>query len=298
MSEKTGILEILRTGPGTSVQDLGRRHGSDYGIPSSGVMDQKSFLWINHVLQNHPNSAALEISQPGLKIQFSASTRIAIAGGKAVTKINSAEVENPGLISVQAGDVLELGNFLLGSRIYLGIKSGFQTKLWLKSRSFFEPLTGKSVLKKGDTVSYEPVFSQASLSFSKPKWKVDWIGKEEIGVFPGPDWHLLTEEQKITIKESVFHISGLTNRMGVQLEEALENQIPELPTNPVFPGTVQLTPGGKLIILMKDAGVTGGYPRILQLAEESISIISQKKPCDSIRFFLNDFKSDYQGVIN
>ena len=74
--------------------------------------------------------------------------------------------------------------------------------------------------------------------------------------------------------------------MGIQLEELVSNQLEELPTNPVFPGTVQLTPGGKIIVLMRDAGVTGGYPRILQLTEEGQSILAQKKLGESIRFQL------------
>ena len=74
--------------------------------------------------------------------------------------------------------------------------------------------------------------------------------------------------------------------MGIQLEELVSNQLEEVPTNPVFPGTVQLTPGGKIIVLMRDAGVTGGYPRILQLTEEGQSILAQKKLGESIRFQL------------
>jgi len=38
--------------------------------------------------------------------------------------------------------------------------------------------------------------------------------------------------------------------------------------------------------LMRDAGVTGGYPRILQLTEEGQSILAQKKLGESIRFQL------------
>lgn len=289
MNRHMGSLEILNTSPGTSIQDLGRRQGSKYGIPISGVMDQKSFLWANHVLQNEPNCAALEISQPGLKIQFNASTRISISGAQALVKLNSVVVENPGLLPIKSEDILEIKNFVLGHRLYLAIQSGFQTKVILNSRCFFEPVTGISMVKKGDFLPYKTDLSPTSPSFSKPKWKVDWIEKEEIEVFPGPDWGLLNELQQVKVLKSVFHLSGLSNRMGVQLNELVENQIPELPTNPVFPGTVQLTPGGKLIILMKDAGVTGGYPRILQLAEESISRLAQKKAREPIRFILNDF---------
>jgi allophanate hydrolase subunit 2 len=55
---------------------------------------------------------------------------------------------------------------------------------------------------------------------------------------------------------------------------------------PVYPGTVQLTPSGKMIVLMRDAQVTGGYPRILQLSEYAIAVLAQKQPGDKIRFKL------------
>jgi allophanate hydrolase subunit 2 len=41
-----------------------------------------------------------------------------------------------------------------------------------------------------------------------------------------------------------------------------------------------------MIILMKDGQTTGGYPRILQLSEASISILAQKKYGDELRFKL------------
>ena len=55
--------------------------------------------------------------------------------------------------------------------------------------------------------------------------------------------------------------------MAFQLKELLPNSIAERLTAPVYPGTIQLTSGGKIIILMRDAQVTGGYPRILQVSE-------------------------------
>ena len=74
--------------------------------------------------------------------------------------------------------------------------------------------------------------------------------------------------------------------MGIQLDELVVNELEDLPTNPVFPGTVQLTPSGKMIILMRDAGVTGGYPRILHLSEDGQSQLAQKKVGDPIRYQL------------
>jgi allophanate hydrolase subunit 2 len=74
--------------------------------------------------------------------------------------------------------------------------------------------------------------------------------------------------------------------MAYQLTELIEGHDISILTSATLPGTVQLTPSGKLIILMKDGQTTGGYPRILQLSEKSINILSQKKAGDSVSFVL------------
>ena len=63
-----------------------------------------------------------------------------------------------------------------------------------------------------------------------------------------------------------------------------KNNLDPIITSAVLPGTVQLTPSGKLIVLMRDGQVTGGYPRVLQLSDQSISILSQKIMGESLRF--------------
>ena len=61
----------------------------------------------------------------------------------------------------------------------------------------------------------------------------------------------------------------------------------ELISCPVYSGTVQLTPSGKLIVLMKDAQVTGGYHRILQDQKKvRFSKLAQVRPSGKIRFKL------------
>lgn len=290
MSEQKGLALILRTGPGSSIQDQGRILGSQFGIPSSGVMDQKSFFWVNHILQNSPNEAVLEISSPGFSIQFDSPALVSIAGAKAFVTLNSQEEANPSLIAIQKGDILEIGRFFHGSHMYLGIKGGFQSPIFLESRSFFTSITGQSMIRKGDKLDFQ-AFNSSSISpiKAKARWNSAWFEGKELEAFMGPDWHLLSPDQQEKIRKTEFHISKLSNRMGIQLEELVENQLPELPTNPVFPGTIQLTSGGKLLILMRDSGVTGGYPRILQLPEESVSLLSQKNPGQAIRFLVKDF---------
>jgi len=77
--------------------------------------------------------------------------------------------------------------------------------------------------------------------------------------------------------------------MGYQLE----NPIPkmkkkEIITSVLIPGTVQLTPSGKLIIMMRDCPTTGGYPRILQLTDEAINRLAQLETGDTFTFNLEN----------
>ena len=53
-------------------------------------------------------------------------------------------------------------------------------------------------------------------------------------------------------------------------------------TAPVLPGTIQCTPDGTLVILMRDAQTTGGYPRVLQVSDEGINRLAQKSTKDQI----------------
>lgn len=286
MSKEMAIATVLKTGPGCSVQDLGRRGQANFGIPISGALDLKSFTWVNHILQNEVYNAVLEISQPGFQLQFDLPTSIALAGAQASVRLNGEEIDGTNLISIKPKDVFEIGGFLIGARVYIGIRYGFKSSKILGSRSFYPGLTEDFHLSKGDKIKYFTDSQAAPVLNAKPRWTTEWFENEEILAYPGPDLHLLSEDLKEKLLSQTYRISQQSNRMGVQLLELLENNLPELPTNPVFPGTVQLTSGGKLVILLKDAQVTGGYPRILQLAEESQWIIAQKRPGNTVRFKL------------
>ena len=73
---------------------------------------------------------------------------------------------------------------------------------------------------------------------------------------------------------------------GSSFTELITGHSHSMLTSGTLPGTVQLTPAGRMIILMKDGQTTGGYPRILQLSEESISVLAQKKYGDGLKFKL------------
>jgi allophanate hydrolase subunit 2 len=97
---------------------------------------------------------------------------------------------------------------------------------------------------------------------------------------------MLNSNQKEFISSNIFKISNNYNRMAIQLSDLLVNNLKPIITSIVMPGTVQLTPAGSLIILMKDCQTTGGYPRILQIEEKSINSLAQLKKDSELSFSL------------
>ena len=74
--------------------------------------------------------------------------------------------------------------------------------------------------------------------------------------------------------------------MAYQLKEQIPGHDVTMLTSATLPGTVQLTPSGKLIVLMKDGQTTGGYLRILQLSDRAISVLAQKREGNQMSFKL------------
>jgi antagonist of KipI len=58
----------------------------------------------------------------------------------------------------------------------------------------------------------------------------------------------------------------------------------ELISEATLPGTLQLPPSGQPIVLLAEAPVTGGYPRIGQLAMVDLPRLAQRRPGDTVSF--------------
>ena len=82
------MIEVIRHGFYTSVQDKGRFNYESYGVPLSGALDQQSFRMANRILNNNPKAAAIEITIKGPKIRFHQKTFITLTGAKIEAKIN------------------------------------------------------------------------------------------------------------------------------------------------------------------------------------------------------------------
>ncbi|WP_435413392.1 biotin-dependent carboxyltransferase family protein [Psychroserpens mesophilus] len=277
------MVEVLKNGLYDSIQDLGRFDVQEYGVPFSGAMDLHSAKVANLILGNVLSSAVLEITIHGPKLLFHCDTEIALSGADLSPMINSKRVRMNSRIQILKNDVLSFGKRNYGCRAYVAVKGGFQTEFIMNSCSMYYPITMSSQLKKGDFISISEQHSTVEKPFALMKMTKSHFEVTSIEVTKGMEYSNLSEREEEMLFSTEFTVSNDSNRMAYQVKESINNTMESIITSLVLPGTVQLTPSGKLLFLMRDCQTTGGYPRILQVTESSINQLSQKIFGDKFR---------------
>ena len=278
------MIKVLSPGFYTSIQDLGRFGYGAVGVPISGAMDQFSAKLANQLLGNTTKEAVLEITLGNCKLLFEKQLDICISGADFLPKVNGTKAILNKVITIQKDDMLTFDRPVLGARCYLAISGGFQTEMILKSRSYYKSITNVERLQKNDLLPIHEKSLPKTRSLSVIKVNAEHFTTDIVKVYEGPEFNYLNHDQQKNLFNTTFTISKENNRMGYRLNELIVNDLGAIITSAVLPGTVQLTPSGELIILMRDCQVTGGYPRILQLTENAINILAQKSTGDSFNF--------------
>lgn len=295
------VFKLLKSGIYSSIQDLGRRGYRALGVVQSGAMDQISARLANALVGNSPSEAVLEITYGGLQLECLSSCNIVLCGADFSPKKNNLPLEMNKVIGLRRGDLITMGQRKNGARTYVAIEFGFDTELIMGSRSYYGPVTGKKRLKDGDLLyqsknqicsSEVPKIQPTVVSGGLSKaFDLSHLGKlidfsisktTVLTASPGPEYNTLKDSIKKSLNQE-FTI-GANDRMGYLLIERIQNDCPAIYSSAVLPGTVQLTPSGQLIILANDGQVTGGYPRVLHISDQSMCQLSQLISGQKIRF--------------
>lgn len=278
---------ILSEGMQSSVQDLGRKGFRSFGVPISGAMDKFSAILANKLLNNDEKMPVLEMTLVGPKVMFEDHSLIVLTGADMSPQINGEAIKMNHVYEVKTSDVLSFGALKFGTRTYLGVKGGFQSEKILKSYSYYDGITPQCKIHKGDRIRISSYDASLDITLAKIKVKSSHFDTKKLEVTKGPEFNRLTKKHREELFKRKFAIDKLNNRMAYQLKgkfPALKNA--GIITSVTIPGTVQLTPSGKLIVMMRDCPTTGGYPRILQLTDIAINRLAQKKENDSFKFDL------------
>ena len=268
------MIKVIKSGLYTSIQDLGRAKYAAWGVPSSGAMDSNSAKRANQLLGNNPEDAVLECTMVGPELEFGLSSYFTVTGGAFDLFLDDISIDNDRVYEVRPGQRLQFGKLNRGLRAYLGIAGGFHSEIVLGSRSYYFPITEVDRIFDSQQIPYHECSRIQSIKSESIKNETA-LESTVMKVRKGPEFHLLTEEQQNQIEELQFSVSNRNNRMAYQLKPPIGKLDISILTCPVIPGTVQMTPEGSLFVLMRDGQTTGGYPRVLQLTEESLDSLAQ-----------------------
>ena len=254
-------LRVLDPGIATRLVDFGRPRTRHLGVSVGGAADRACFVLANALVGNPPETAALEIALKGPILRAETDVTVAIVGAPFV---GAGVVGVSGCRRLLAGDELYLGGATAGVRAYLAIPGGFEAPTVLGSKSGLEPV------KVGDRLACAS--TETPLRGLGPSCPFLGFPQERtIAIFPGPqrDWFDAAEL-------GTWTVSTASDRMGIRLDGPhLAPPAREMVSEPVCPGSVQITREGQPIVLGVDGQTIGGYPKIAQVIRADLDALGQ-----------------------
>jgi antagonist of KipI len=189
----------------------------------------------------------------------------------------------------------------------LAISGGIDVPLVLGSRSTdlrgnFGGHEGRA-LRDGDVL---PLFKERQFLNRRPAkdgdseiaapWISDWGAPTSwaatahrdafLRIVRGAHWDGFTLEAQSSLVTNSFSVTSDSDRMGARLDgpELERIDAADLLSEAVAPGTLQVPPNGKPILLLGDCQTIGGYPKIAHVITVDLPIAAQLWPGDPVRF--------------
>ena len=289
---------VSRAGFLTSVQDLGRTGFRQFGISTGGALDPFALRVANLLVGNDEGEAGLEITLGGLQLRFDGERIVAWCGGEFDVQIGSRTLPAGHVAHLQRGDELKFGRAQIGCRCWLAVSGGIDVPVVLGShssdlRANFGGLEGRA-LRDGDQLSLgEFRQSETAAVAGISSWTAphDWASPASrhpsLHFIRGVDWNRFNDVAIQRFTQHEFTVSPDSDRMGVRFDgpELKRQDETDLISEAVAPGTIQVPPSGKPILLLGDCQTIGGYPKIAHVITVDLGIAAQLRAGDGVRFF-------------
>jgi len=298
---------VRRAGFLTSVQDVDRTGFREFGVSTSGALDSFALRVANLLVGNGERAAGLEITLGGLQLCFDDERIVAWCGGEFDVHIGSTALPAGHTAFLRAGEELKFGRPQIGCRCWLAVSGGIDVPLVLGSRSTdlraqFGGFEGRT-LRDGDELVLgkfrrSPAFAKATAdkqavptagisSWTAPH---DWASPAKrdpiLRFVRGIDSSRFNDVTIQHFASETFTVLPDSDRMGVRFDgsELQREDNVDLTSEAVAPGTIQVPPSGKPILLLGDCQTIGGYPKIAHVITVDLGIAAQLRAGDHVRF--------------
>ena len=292
------MIRVLRPGLQSTLQAGPRLSGYGFGVTPGGAADERAMALTRAMLRQGPEAAVLEIVRSDVGFEVLAETVVALGGGGIAWSLGDGiPLANWAVHHLPAGSLLAGRHTEGGFRGYLAVHGGFEAESFLDARGTDlrlgrggsrGPLRPGQVLKP--VSSAEAPGSGEATGNPPGRWRIsaaltDYLSYDRVRMFEAPETALLGDAVRTQFTAAVWTVRPDSDRMGIRLDGPPlppREEISMISTS-VLPGTVQITPGGP-IVLFVDAQTTGGYPRLGQVCRVDLPVLAQKGPGDPLRF--------------
>ena len=281
-------LEVINAPLFATLQDKGRFSYTSIGVTNSGVMDEYSYLYANKILENSLDTNIIEISFSNVMFKSNVNTAVVITGAKCEFFINDIAKRGWQLHVVKVGDIIKIGKILEGTRVYFGVKGGFDVEKEFGSNAttIKEELGGLNgdKLKKGDILPCKSSTFKHTIRL-KDKYIPTFKNELVLRVILSYQDDSFQEQEIKKFFSSTYNVTNEFNRMGCKLQgDKIACDINGIISEGITFGAIQIPSDGQPIILLKDRQTIGGYPKIGSVLSIDCFKLAQVKPNCKISF--------------
>ena len=287
-----GVIEVIEPGLLTTLQDMGRYGYLHHGVPASGAMDTVALRMANILTGNPEDEACLEVTLAGPRLHFHSPALVAISGADLSPSLNGSPAPMWESFLARQGDVLSFGEHRSGTRAYVAVAGGFDVPMVMGSKSTFMKAAiggfkGRAMEAGDMLLTRLPVSSSDRSGRRIPRSLVpNYDLSLPIRVVLGPQDDRFTQAGLDVFFNASFTVSANSDRMGYRLQgpKVEHSDGPDIISDGIPFGGVQVSGDGQPIILMADRGTSGGYTKPATVISSDIGKVAQRMPGDEVRF--------------
>lgn len=281
------VLKVKDCGAGTSIQDGGRFGYRRYGVGSAGAVDRIALAVANMLVGNDQGTGAIEFTvMGGSFVVEGGPVRIALAGAVADLRIDGEAVRPLSSATAEPGQTITVGPAKAGTFMVLAVSGGFNLPQDLGSQSFHLRAglggVGREPVKAGQVLVVNGAPMGPDLTATVPPR----VHAGPFRVVLGPQDDYFTAAGIESLVGQPYVISPQADRMGYRLTGATIEHAKgfNIVSDGIPTGAIQVPGSGEPIVLLADAGTTGGYPKIATMISADLPRFVQNRPGSEVRF--------------